>query len=78
MSRLSALGFTILLAAAGLHLVAVLQRPSADWRAWRVGAWAPLEEFGPKGRYCAVGARALTGVGLLLYVIGMHWSSGRP
>jgi hypothetical protein len=72
MSKLSAVGFTLLLCAAALGLVAVLLRPeaSAGWRDWWVGAWAPREEFTATGWYAAVGARVLTGVGLLLYALG--------
>ena len=79
MSKLSAAGFTLLLCAAALGLVAVLLRSeaSAGWRDWWVGAWAPREEFTPKGWRFAVGARVLTILGLLLYVLGMHGSAGR-
>ena len=79
MSKLSAVGFTMLFCAAALGPVAVLLRPgaSAGWRDWWVGAWAPREEFTPKAWYCAVGARVLTGLGLLLYVLGLLGSSGR-
>ena len=77
MSQLSAVGFILLLCAAALGLVAVLLRSEtpAGWRDWWAGAWAPREEFTPKGWYCAVGARVLTGLGLLLYVLG---TLGRP
>jgi hypothetical protein len=79
LSKLSAAGFTLLLCAAALGLVAVLLRTeaSAEWRDWRVGAWAPREEFTPKGWYFALGARVLTGLGLLLHVLGMPGSAGR-
>ena len=79
MSKLSTAGFTLLLCAAALGMIAVLLRAesSAGWRDWWVGAWAPREEFTPKGWYCAVGARVLTGLGLLLYVLGTLGSSGR-
>jgi hypothetical protein len=61
MSKLSATGFTLVLCAAALGLVAVLLRAqaSAGWRDWWVGAWAPREEFTPKGWDFAVGARVL-------------------
>jgi hypothetical protein len=78
MSKLSAVGIARLVAAAGFHLVAVLLRSATGWRVWWVGAWAPLEEFSSKGRPWAVGARVLTGLGLLLYVLGMHWIPGKP
>ena len=79
MSKLSAAGFTLLLCAAALGVVAVLHRTeaSAGWRDWWVGAWAPREEFTPKGWHFAVGARVLTMLGLLLYVFGMPGSPGR-
>ena len=79
LSKLSAAGFTLLLCAAAPGLVAVLLRTeaSASWRDWWVGAWAPREEFTPKGWYFAVGARVLTGLGLLLDVLGMPGSAGR-
>ena len=79
MSKISAVGFTLLLCAAALSVAAVLLRAEAPagWRDWWVGAWAPREEFSPKGWHCAVGARVLSGLGLLLYVLGTHGSSGR-
>jgi hypothetical protein len=78
MSKLSAAGFIFLLCAAALGVGAVLLRTaaSARWRDWWVGAWAPREEFTPKGWHFAVGARVLTVLGLLLYVLGMPGSPG--
>jgi hypothetical protein len=74
MRTLSEFGIASLLAAAGGHVVAVRLRSegAAGWRDWWAGAWAPLSEFDPKGRYWAVGARLLTGLGLLLYLLGQH------
>jgi hypothetical protein len=41
------------------------------------GSLGPREEFAPTGWYVAMAARALTGLGLLLYVLGTLGSSGR-
>ena len=78
MRTLSSLGWAVLFGAAGCHVLAVLQRsePAPDWRAWWAGAWAPLEEFSPKGRYWAMAARILTALALLLYVLGRHRALG--
>ncbi len=79
MSKLSAVGFAVICCAAALGVVAVLRRSEdrAEWRDWWVGAWAPREEFTLKGWYCAVGARVLTGLGLLLYMLGTLGNPGR-
>jgi hypothetical protein len=76
MSLLSDVGLALLFVAAGCQVAAVRLRaePAAGWRDWWTGAWAPLDEFGAKGWHWAVGARVLTGLGLLLYVLGRHGS----
>lgn len=72
MSRLSAAGLALLFCAAAFGVLAVMLRvpASAGWRDWWAGAWAPREEFTPGGWRCAVAARVLTGLGLLVYVLG--------
>ncbi|MGH7512501.1 MAG: hypothetical protein ACREOQ_06200 [Gemmatimonadales bacterium] len=74
MSNLSAIGFDLLVCAAALALAAVLLRSEGrkGWREWWAGPWAPLAEFTSSGGYCALAARVLIGVGLLLYVLGTH------
>ena len=78
MSKLSTVGFALIVCAAAVSLAAVLLRSDArtEWREWWVGAWAPREEFTPKGWYCALGARVLTGLGLVLYLLGTLGNSG--
>ena len=79
MSKLSVAGFTLLFCAAPLAWLrfCFVPRPRRSGETGGFGAWAPREEFTPKGWHFAVGARVLTMLGLLLYVLGMPGSAGR-
>jgi hypothetical protein len=77
MNKLSALGFAFFLCAAVLGLVSAFLRSGAKARrlTWWVGPFAPRESFSPEGWYCAIAARVLGILGLVLLAFGGVWSS---